>query len=354
MSECLGECEMRHYIGWDLGGAHVKTAWVGNGNVQEVWQAPCPLWRGMGMLEEAIAGILSRLPSGCVHGVTMTGEMADIFPDRHQGVQAILQVLVRLLGSTDLWVYEDPKFIPLSDINNLNTKHTASKNWKLPVQWLARSDQTALFIDIGSTTTDMVPLQHGRIICTGSNDRTRLEHGELLYMGVIRTPLMAVARQIPVEGKWQPLMAEHFATIADIYRIMGQLSPHADQAETADGGPKTRSASMMRLARMIGCDKNDVPDGTWIKLATVFRELQIQHLTLAAMRQISRMTTDSIDLVGAGVGRFLLPEIARRLDTRYHDFTDFIAHSRQISPFSPADCAPAAALALLLESQLRQ
>ncbi len=344
---------MKDVIGWDLGGAHVKAAWVHEGNVEAVWQVPCPLWRGIERLGEAVSVIARQIPSSCVHGVTMTGEMVDAFPDRQQGGRAILERMGKLLPEADLRIFENPEFIPLS-FGNFQIKKTASQNWILPALWIAHSCQTCIFIDIGSTTTDIVPIQQKHVVSKGLNDRERLESEELLYMGVIRTPLMALAEQVPFGGKWHPLMAEHFATSADIYRILALLPPHADQAETADGGPKTAPASMRRLARMIGCDKNDAAESAWSRLAEYFMELQIQRLMLAIMRQLSTIPEDPIELVGAGVGQFLLPEIARRLAVPYRDFSEFIPRSGEKGPFSPADCAPAVALALLLELRLRE
>jgi len=105
---------------------------------------------------------------------------------------------------------------------------------------------------------------------------------------------------------------------------------------------------------MIGCDKNDAAEGAWTRLAEYLMELQVQQLTLAVMRQLSIIPEDPVELVGAGVGRFLLPEIARRLAVPYRDFSAFIPRSRENGSFSPADCAPAVALALLLELRLRE
>ncbi len=350
----MGDSTMNVFVGWDLGGAHVKAALVRNGRVEAVWQVPCPLWQGMTSLDEAVGTLLSRLPSGCIHGLTMTGEMVDLFKDRQEGVWNILRAFGRLIGAEEVWVYESSGIIPLSDCISKTTNESGSKNWLIPLQWLAGSKQSALVVDIGSTTTDIAPLRKGEIVCLGSDDRSRLEHGELVYMGVVRTPLMALTRQVSFGGCSLPLMAEYFATTADVYRILDRLPPDADQAETADGGPKTVSASITRIARMIGCDSKDAPEEAWIQLAGLFMELQMQHLTLACLKKMSSIPGEPIVVVGAGVGRFLLPEVARRLGVSYRDFSELIPCAAFPGHFSPADCAPAVALALLLDAQLRQ
>ncbi|BCX81865.1 (4-(4-[2-(gamma-L-glutamylamino) ethyl]phenoxymethyl)furan-2-yl)methanamine synthase [Methylomarinovum caldicuralii] len=333
-------------VGWDLGGAHVKAALVREGRLVQIWQQPCPLWRGLEQLDRAMDPILAQLPPNPRHSLTMTGEMVDRFANRRQGVMALLtRFTARVTGP--VWIFASTEFIPLSLVNQKTTKTIASGNWRLPGLWLARQSQTGLFVDIGSTTTDLLPLERGRLLCRGEDDHSRLCAGELRYAGVVRTPLMALAGEILFRGERVGLMAEHFATIADVYRLLGQLPSRADQAETADGGPKTAEASARRLARMVGLDAEDASMAEWQALARAFRERHWQQLTWDCLRQLGRLSGPAQSLIGAGVGRFLLPEVARRLGIAYRDFSELVS-AETTTVFDPADCAPAAALALLL------
>ncbi|BCX89474.1 (4-(4-[2-(gamma-L-glutamylamino) ethyl]phenoxymethyl)furan-2-yl)methanamine synthase [Methylomarinovum tepidoasis] len=337
---------MTDFVGWDLGGAHVKTALVREGRLVRIWQRPCPLWRGLEQLDQAMEPILAQLPPNSRHGLTMTGEMVDRFANRSQGVMALLaRFASRVTGAVR--IFAGTEFIPLSFITQKTTKNIASTNWRLPGLWLARRRQTELFIDIGSTTTDLLPLEAGRLLCRGEDDYGRLCAGELRYTGSVRTPLMALADEILFRGERVGMMAEHFATTADVYRLLGQLPSYADQAETADGGPKTAEASARRLARMIGLDAEDANMGEWQALARAFRERHWQQLTWDCLRQLGRLSKPAQSLIGAGVGRFLLPEVARRLGIAYRDFSELVP-AATTTVFDPADCAPAAALALLL------
>lgn len=333
-------------VGWDLGGAHVKAALCRDGVIEKVWQLPCPLWRGLEWLDRAVAAVAGALPA-CDHGITLTGEMADIFPNREAGVRALLaRFAARVRG--DVYVFADTGFIPLSKLNFVDHRQIASQNWQLPVRWLSHHLDTALYLDIGSTTTDIAVISDRHPMIRGSDDHRRLRSGELLYFGVVRTPLMALTREVPFQGHYIPLMAEHFATTADVYRILGHLSPDKDQAETADGGDRSVEASMRRLARMVGLDLEDAPALDWRHLARSFHELLLQRLTLACLRHCHGLAC----LVGAGVGRFLLPELARRLELSWRDFGDFVTEVPG-GRFTAADCAPAAALALMLDRHVR-
>lgn len=332
---------MSAWVGWDLGGAHVKAALCQNGTIRKVWQLPCPLWQGLECFDQAVRTISAFLPA-CGHGVTMTGEMTDIFPHRQAGVQALLARFATLVQG-DVHVFADTGFIPLSELNLANCRHIGSQNWRLPGLWLSQQVADALYIDVGSTTTDILVIADHRLVVRSEGDHQRLRTGELLYLGVVRTPLMALAQEVPFQGYCVPLMAEHFATTADVYRILERLPPVKDQAGTADGGGKTVGASMRRLARMIGLDFEDAPPSAWHRLACSFHEILLQRLTLACLRHCRGKPC----LVGAGVGRFIVPELARRLALPCRDFTDFVPEIPGDS-FTAADCAPAAALALLL------
>ena len=82
-------------LGWDLGGAQLKAVLIdGDGAALLALELPCRLWEGIDHLEHAVEAALGRLPwAPAVHGITMTGELADCFPDRAAGVAAIASTL---------------------------------------------------------------------------------------------------------------------------------------------------------------------------------------------------------------------------------------------------------------------
>ena len=52
-------------------------------------------------------------------------------------------------------------------------------------------------------------------------------------------------------------------------------------------------------------------------------------------------------IIGAGIGRFLVREIARELAYPYRDFTELFERKCADSEMDVADCAPAVSVALL-------
>jgi uncharacterized hydantoinase/oxoprolinase family protein len=156
---------------------------------------------------------------------------------------------------------------------------------------------------------------------------------------------MAIADRAPIGGCWTELGRENFATMADVYRLLGRLPEDADQMSTADGRPKTVSASAARLARMVGRDVDGT--GNWIALARWFAEAQIRSITDSAMLVLSREAlAHDAPIVVAGIGAGIIGEVARRLSrrtVRFESLLDVVPDAQVWASY----CAPAAALAVL-------
>lgn len=332
------------YTGWDIGGAHLKVACVdAAGRLRFAEQYATPLWQGLDRLQDALPRALQHLPGGPLrHAVTMTAELADIFKDRPTGLNTLLALCGQHLGP-DTWVYAlDRGLAPLASAK-ANPATVASANWHAMAAYTAKCRTAGLLIDIGSTTTDLIPIRNGRPAQRGGDDQGRLRFDELIYTGVIRTPLMALARRAPFAGEWQALAAEHFATTADVYRITGELDGRHDLVVAADQGAKDTAGSIRRLARMLGADAARYPARRhWQRLAAWFAEQQLQLIRQALARALSSGGRDT--LIGAGVGRFLAARIAAREGLSYLPFSDLCNVDRELKDKCDI-CAPAVALA---------
>jgi len=335
-------------IGWDLGGAHLKAVRIGDSGVMEaVLQVVCPLWQGMPQLHAALAQALTGLGDAPLHAITMTGELVDLFADRREGVNRLIAAMRERLPGATLRVYAGPSGFLDADRTAESERQIASANWFASAMVVAAQAGSALLVDVGSTTVDLVPIVGGRVLARGRDDADRLAAGELLYTGVVRTPVMALAAAAPVAGEWVPLMAEYFATTADLYRLTGDLPEGADLHPTADGGEKTESASARRLARMVGRDLDSAPVPAWKRLASWLARAQVRRIEDACDRIFSRgELPEGAPIVGAGVGRFLLPSLAARSGRPYREFSDLLPVPATLAG-RVSDCAPAVAVAWL-------
>ncbi len=340
---------MARTLGWDVGGAHLKASLAENGRILKVWQEPSPIWRGLDHLDTALSAILAAVQDIHAvdrHAITMTGELSDIFASRREGVEQLTRIFTQTLGG-DVSLYAGAEgFVAPGDARS-HADAIASANWHASAALAAGEIEEALFIDMGSTTTDLVPVAGGQVLARGATDRQRLVEGELVYQGFTRTALMGVENRVPFAGRSIPLMNEAFATMADVQRIIGVLDETDDQHDAADGGEKTIEASRRRLARMIGMDASSATDGAWEWLAHAFAEAQVRHIHDAALQVLSREDlTDEAPVVVAGAGRPVLRRLAARLDRGVVDFSDLFDCPGEMRD-AVCRAAPAAALAIL-------
>lgn len=336
-------------IGWDVGGAHLKAARLGpNGVVEAVVQVPCPLWQGLEHLYRAVADARSRVGEAPRHAVTMTGEMVDLFASRAEGVTRLARAMEEQLpGASVRFFGAESGFVDAAAAARIPS-HIGSANWLASAAVVAATQGTALFVDVGSTTADLVPVREGEVGARGRDDAERLITGELVYTGVVRTPVMALAERVPFAGHWVPLIPEYFATASDVHRLTGDLPDGADQHPSADGGAKTVEASARRLARMIGRDWESADLAAWRSLARWLAEAQLRRVADAADTLLSLgILPEGAPLVGAGVGRFLVSRLAASRGVGYLTFAQLIGVSPPLAE-AVSDCAPAVAVGWLL------
>ncbi len=341
-------------IGWDIGGAHLKAARINNGIVTDVHLQHCPLWKGLEYLQQAVANILEALPQGSYqHAITMTGELVDLFESRDEGVAQIIAAMQDYLKNGPLLVYTGRQ--GFLDAKNIRPEHylaIASANWLASATFAASAFKNALFVDIGSTTTDILLCHHGLVDAKGMTDYQRLQSQELVYTGIVRTAVMAVSQSAFFRGQKVGLMAEYFATMGDVYRLTGDLNEAHDKSDTADGKGKTPLASARRLSRMIGYDFKAEDLALWQQFATTLKSRQKQQIQNACERQLSRILADKKNhVIGAGIGRFLIKEIAADLNLPYQDFSELFNSEINDAEISISDCAPAVAVACLAQSR---
>ncbi|MFM9836136.1 MAG: hydantoinase/oxoprolinase family protein [Methylophilaceae bacterium] len=330
---------MSKTIGWDIGGAHLKAVLLDKGSVKAL-QIPCELWRGLDNLEAAINCVLIDFgEKDAQHVVTMTGELVDLFENRRQGVIEIANFVASILGKETQFYAARSGFVGLQNVS-AHVGCIASANWHASASLLAKQVKNALFVDIGSTTTDIILISHGEVAEIGLSDALRMKEDTLVYTGVVRTPLMALAQKLPFEGQQVNVAAEYFSTMADVYRLTGELEAEMDVAETADGKGKTLLESARRIARKVGHDLEDKPIETWKSLALECKKLQMQQIKQAVLKHWKTGTP----IVGAGVGAFLVKQIAEALNCEYLTISQALAHELNDSL---SVCFPAYAVAQL-------
>ncbi|MEX0824867.1 MAG: hydantoinase/oxoprolinase family protein, partial [Pirellulaceae bacterium] len=244
------------FLGLDIGGANLKCADL-SGRTHSL---AFPLWQRPTDLAAVLAQLLAPFPHARHIAVTMTGELADCFSDVAQGVRHIVEhtdqaIRTQRPNARPAFFYSlDGSFVSARQANQ-HPDPLAASNWHALATVVASAiDRPTLLIDIGSTTTDLTALDPGNLRTRSRADFDRLQTGELVYVGVERTPLCALVDTLPVDGKNVPVMKELFATTDDCALLTGLTRESPFDCQTADGRPRTIVAARGRMAKMVGLD----------------------------------------------------------------------------------------------------
>jgi probable H4MPT-linked C1 transfer pathway protein len=302
-----------HWLALDVGGANLKAA----SSEGLAYAVPFEVWRRPGELTAAVRTLVESFPPFSRVALTMTAELCDCFETKAEGVVAILDSVERALDDRSVPVLVwgiDEQFHDRFEIHARPTL-AAAANWLALAITAARliPDDRGVLIDVGSTTTDLIPLDRGRVAATGRSDTDRLRTGELVYAGVRRTPVCALASELVLEdGEPIGLAAELFATTLDVFLTLGDLAGDPADLATADGRPATIEAARDRLARMIGADRSTFSRQDAIALARSAERCLLDRLA----RAIERVCTVAIGSPGvavvSGSGEFLAHRLAAR------------------------------------------
>ena len=300
-----------NWLGLDIGGANLKVS-DGRENARS---EPFALWRDPDGLAGALAKLIKGYSDCDAVAATMTGELADCFRTKSEGVRSIVEALVESVGPRHLRIYlTSGQFVPPS-VAVERTAEASSSNWHALARIAARfvDEGPALLIDIGSTSTDVIPLVDGRPAAQGTDDTTRLIYGELVYTGVTRTPLATVVDWLPWRDQRVPVASELFATTQDAYLLLEELQEEPGSVDTADGRPATRDAARDRIARMICADRDSFDAGDAIGAARYVNECQTAQIGIGARRAMSQFGEAPATIVLSGSGEFLARRVAERL-----------------------------------------
>jgi len=219
----------------------------------------------------------------------------------------------------------------------------AAANWVATALAVAAVHPDALLIDVGSTTADVVPIAAGRVAATGRNDLERLLAGELVYTGVLRTNLAAIAPRVPVRGGWCPVASEYFAISADVHLVLGHLQEEAYDCPTPDGRPAAAGYARERIARLVCSDVDQLGAEEIDAIAAFIHGEQLRQIE-DATRRVQRPLPPEAPVVAVGAGAFLGRAVGARVGRAVADAP---------APWGAtgAEMAPAAALAALLAAR---
>ncbi len=277
-------------LGIDIGGANTKIA-SDDGKIVELHYIP--LWKNT-ILSEKLLEIARRLKPEKV-AVVITGELADCFPDKDAGLSYIIDAVNN--------AFPNAFFL---DNNGAFTKEKkrsiAAANWMASSLLIGKEYRDCIFVDIGSTTTDIIPIKNGKPLAS-KTDFIRLKKGELVYSGALRTNIAAILKSVKFGNSESRISSELFAITADAYIVLGSIEQENYTCDTPDGAGKTLIDAKRRLARVVCADLNEIREDEVFSIARQVMDAQVSDIG-AAIHEISQRYCIK-KIVACGLGEFL-------------------------------------------------
>ncbi|MCK4733595.1 MAG: hypothetical protein KAT65_14170, partial [Methanophagales archaeon] len=274
------------FVGIDVGGANTKIA-TSEGFVESVY---APLWRNKAVLHDVLAKAKQKFePEIEAVGVVMTGELCDCFVSKREGVLHIKNALASS--------FDDPKFLDRNCMFRVGSAVDkdplafAATNWLASAKLVSDQYGDAIFIDIGSTTTDVIPIVAGELKAN-RRDLERLKSHELIYSGVVRTNVAALLNKVKIGGDEYRTSSELFALTADAYLVLGCLTADDYSCESPDSyafvdreeAERSRVSAMRRLARVVCSDLEELGEDNAVRIAAQVMRAQVDVLVTSLKR----------------------------------------------------------------------
>jgi (4-(4-[2-(gamma-L-glutamylamino)ethyl]phenoxymethyl)furan-2-yl)methanamine synthase len=273
-------------IGIDVGGANLKIV-AG----RDVFIHYCPLWTSAPLKDL----LLTHSSGDDRAAVVMSGELADCFSSKMEGIRWICsQVLEAFPGAS--FYGTDARFHPAP------VMELAAANWLVSADFLRDRYPGAVLVDIGSTTTDIIPLSRFDRL-KGLTDLQRLQKGYLIYTGMLRTTIPSLVRSVTIDGTDTPVSSEYFACSGDAHLVLGHISPGDYTTDAPDNKEKDLDAARRRLARVVCADLREIGTEGADQIAKAFCRAQ-KELVVAGIRRVCD-ESGSGPVLFAGIGAHL-------------------------------------------------
>lgn len=278
-------------LGIDIGGANLKVA-----TDRETTTIYCPLWEGSPLKE-----MLSRYDTGDHRqvAVVMSGELADCFRTKQEGIRWIVETVQEVFPDA-LFYGTDGQF------HDSPVPSLAAANWLASAVFLHVLEPGGLLVDMGSTTTDIIPLSNPSSLF-GLTDLLRLQKGYLVYTGLLRTTIPAAIRTVRLGGVPTPVSAEYFAASADAHLVLGHIGETAYTCDTPDRKGKDRTSCLRRLARVVCADLEEIGEAGATEVAAAFWKEQRRVIVEAVLA--ARGSSGADRVLAAGIGSGLLAPV---------------------------------------------
>ena len=302
--------------GFDIGGANTDLAIIDFDNDEiknlDVDFAYLPMWSNNNDLSKVLVELIENIcPVSEIDavGISMTAELVDAYDTKKDGVLDVVKKCedtfscpIAYVGIDGMMSKEEIEKTPLK---------AAAANWIATAQIATLISDNCIFIDTGSTTTDIIPIKNGKECAIGKSDFDRSATGELVYTGTLRTNLASFLDKIEFDGKKYRVASELFAQTADVYMVLDLISEDDYVCDTFDGESKSKTDCAKRIARVVCADLEMLSENDIIEISEFIHQKQIEQIA-DGLKQVHE--TQNLDLIiTTGLGKDILDKPAAEL-----------------------------------------
>ncbi len=335
--------------GFDIGGANTDLAVVEfnkNGDILSIRTdfRYLPMWSKKEELGQTLIELLANdMDEIAAVGVSMTAELADGYQNKSEGVLDISGIVMETFDCPVAFVGLNG-MIDFKEVES-NPLDLAAANWVATVPLAAYISPDCVFIDTGSTTTDIIPIKNGKECASGRTDLERLSTGELVYTGTLRTNVATIVNKVPLQNQWVRVASELFSVTADVHLALENIKREDYTSETPDGRGTSREDCLLRLSRLVCGDLDLLSHEEVLEIAQFIYEKQVAQVAEALEEVTVRENLELVVVTGLGmnvIGRKAAEQLSLEVKTMDEIMT-------------PDDCvvAPAVGTALLMENFLK-
>ena len=302
--------------GFDIGGANTDLAVIDfeDGEIKniEVDFAYLPMWSNNDDLSEVLIELIEKICSVSqidAVGISMTAELVDAYDTKKDGVLDIVRKCEETFDCPIAYVGIDG-MLSKDEIEKTPLK-AAAANWIATAQIATLISDNCIFIDTGSTTTDIIPIRDGEECAIGKSDFDRSATGELVYTGTLRTNLASFLDKVELNGKQYRVASELFAQTADVYMVLDLITEDDYICDTFDGEGKSKIDCARRIARVVCADLEMLSMEDIVEMSKVIHQKQVEQIA-DGLKQV--VETQKLDLiVTTGLGKDILDRPAAEL-----------------------------------------
>jgi len=341
--------------GFDIGGANTDLAIVDFDNdTGEIKNIAIdfeylPMWSNYEDLGEVLINLIKKvddIDSLDGIGISMTAELVDVYETKKEGVLDIANkvketfqpynIEIAFIGTDNVLSYKELENSPLE---------IAAANWIATAQIAAQISPDCIFIDTGSTTTDIIPIKNGKECAKGRSDFERLATGELVYTGTLRTNLASFLNEIEFNGKSYFLASELFAITADVYNVLDKITLEDYVCDTCDGAGKSKEESAIRISRVLCADLDILSFEDIVEISKYIHKKQVDEITKGLEKVVKKENLDLI--VTTGLGKDILSyEAANKLNLKVISMDEILTDEECV-------VAPAIGTAILVQKYIK-